>query len=88
MLPQDNDRRYMRLYVDYGTLISILNGVVDVSDFVLPDDAKVIHVSDDPRCAGLCIIVESATYEPVAYGAEVPPVHSFAMRVRERASKD
>ena len=80
----DPERRYKRLYVDHSALIGILNGVVEVADFVLPDDARVVHVYTDLMRHGFAVIVESATYDPVPAGEEVPQVHALAMRVRQK----
>ena len=76
------ERRYKRLIIHYQVLINILNGTVDVTDFVLPDDAKVVHVQDDFRSGGIGVIIESASYGPVPLGHVIPDVSSFAMRVR------
>jgi hypothetical protein len=84
----DNERRYKRLIIPYQTLINILHGTVELCDFVLPDDARVVHVQDDFQMAGIGLIIESASYEPVGLGYAVPNVHSFAMRIRRKEGTD
>lgn len=85
-MPTELERRYKRLYIDHSVLIGILNGIVETADFVLPDDARVVHVYTDLMRHGFAIIVESATYAPVSAGEEVPQVDTLVMRVRRKES--
>jgi hypothetical protein len=80
----ETERRYKRLLVPYQTLIGILNGTIELCDFVLPNDARVVHVQDDFQMAGIGIIVESASYEPIDLGCMIPNMYPIGMQMRRK----
>lgn len=72
-----NERRYRIIYAPVNTLVAILHGRVRVVDFDLPSDVRVVHVAYDLQRDALALIVESADFEPVPLGCEIPPLYAM-----------
>ena len=87
-----NGRRYMILLIEEDLILAILLGKLTLVDFDLPDDATVVHIDPDFRYRGWALTIESASFEPVPFGNEMPRFPLLTMRsmnhvVRPRFSR-
>ena len=76
------ERRYRILYVPVQTIIGVLHGEIALVDFDLPDDARAVDFSYSFERDALGLIIRSAEFEPVTYGAEIPPLYAMGIATK------
>ena len=81
------ERRYMALLLEEDLILAILLGKLALVDFDLPTDATVAHIDFDFRRRGWALAIESASFEPVPFGHEIPQLRLLTVRQIE-ASND
>lgn len=68
----DKERRYRMLMIEEQAILAILRGELELVQFDLPDDARVVAIQPDFQSQALAIAIESAMFDPVPLGMEIP----------------
>ena len=67
-----DERRLRRLIIPERAIVDLLNGHITFDKIDLPDDARAVGAYAEWAHKGIGVVVESATFDEVEAGAEIP----------------
>lgn len=77
---KQDERRYMVMSVADDAILALLNGKLRIVDLDVPSDVHVNSIYRDYTRRCTCLILESAQFEPVPLGMELPHLPPFTVR--------
>lgn len=69
---QRENRRVMRVAINYETLIRAIRGEIRITHDELPGDAEIINVFHDPTANAIGVVLEHESFPGVPFGMTTP----------------